>query len=1530
MDASHEAQTSLANLSAALSGTVASIARSSSSTLSPAAASPTILTVTTAALPQSSFGMLGGLFLGLFTVIPGLLYWIISFVTLTLPAWLFTFLSTSLTFTMNMTTLLLTLLAFASTVAWFVRYRFMNVYSRLPPEPQRKEPQIDIFPDTPEADSKPGLSNYFDEFLSAIKVFGYLERPVFHELTRTMQTRKLIAGETLLLEEEKGFCLVVDGLVQIFVKSNQVAEDDSGNESAMDDEQADEHGSGNWSYQLLTEVKNGAPMSSLFSVLSLFTENVRLRHDGEENASPGTAPAGLNLRPHGRSPLPRVDGNITPDSGTDSSAAWQGSSSRPVSRHRRLSTLTSGTHATLREPPPLNLDGSIDGAHLHQSSSRRPSMTRDGSFAGPRRTQSQSSAHPDIVARATVDTTIAIIPASAFHRITRIYPNATAHIVQVILTRLQRVTLATGHAYLGLTSEVLRMEKLMDRYTTYELPDFLRGQALQRLKDKFRQDKERVGPEEGMKGIALHNPRLAQRRRTNSNLRRDAAIHARFSRNSTANTNGVSAGDLLTNIHAARSGGRKSQVGSFSTPYQMPKPAYGDRDVGTPLNERQNPIDTDQNPRANMHRQESLDEDALFRESIMDCISKAIGLTNIKDSIRGAQSAAQSPRLVSFDPKRNSAVFNNAFGFMDPYEGSTDDSESAHSVSAFSVGGTANIFEDLRNEVEIVYFPKGSVLVEEGERNPGLYYVIDGFLDVSASVDDQEAKSDVLGTRPEETFRLPHLDPSQAGNRPSSTRSRSIGAGEQKRRKTQARKSLFLVKPGGLAGYLGTVSSYRSFIDVTAKTDVYVGFLPRQAIERIVERYPVVLLTMAKRLTSLLPRLILHIDFALEWVQVSAGQAIYHQGDESDAIYIVLNGRLRGIQEGEDGKMKVIGEYGQGDSVGELEVLTESTRPGSLHAIRDTELAKFPKTLFNSLAQEHPGITIKVSKIIASRMRALIENPLTEAPTIESKMAISRQQVTSTTNLRTVAIVPCTAGVPVVEFGNKLQAALHQIGTVNGVTTLNQSAILNHLGRHAFSRMGKLKLSQYLADLEEKYGLVLYVADTSVKSPWTQTCISQADTIYLVGLAEASPSIGEYERFLLTTKTTARKELVLLHAERYSPSGTTRAWLRNRPWINGGHHHVQMSFRSAPEPVHSPPKRFGNALKQRVQVLQAGIHKYTSRRVRQTPLYSAETPFKGDFHRLARRLCGKSVGLVLGGGGARGCAHVGVIRALEEAGLPIDVIGGTSIGAFIGAVYAQDADVVPMYGRVKKFAGRMGSMWRFALDVTYPSASYTTGHEFNRGIFKTFGDSQIEDFWLEYYCNSTNISKSRHEVHVSGYVWRYVRASMSLAGLVPPMCDEGNMLLDGGYTDNLTVSHMKSLGADVVFAVDVGALDDNTPQAYGDSLSGIWASLNRWNPFSSYTNPPTLSEIQARLAYVSSVDALERAKKIPGCRYMRPPIENYGTLEFGKFDEIYQVGYQYGKKYLNELREEGVLPVVEETEEKRNLRRTMAPRRASI
>jgi lysophospholipid hydrolase len=418
--------------------------------------------------PSSPLGLIGWILLSLVRVLPSLVYWIIKFTTITLPSWIFSLLSLSLTFTLNFTTLAIIVVTCGSTVVWFVRYRYLNTYSRLPPEPRRSQLQVEVFPEIEAGGSKPGLSNYLDEFLSAIKVFGYLERPVFHELTRSMQTKKLIAGETLLLEEEKGFCLVVDGTVQIFVKSNTKDVRGSG-ESSDEDDDHPRYGQG---YQLLTEVGNGAPMSSLFSILSLFTEHLQTRHDGElerPDTNSSNVPSSFPS-----SQIPGEFGPVTPTSEILSPKDSPLKVNRMPKRDRQTSSyFNPPAGEQLPRVPHLSLDSDDRSEPRRFSKDQRPTPVRSKSI------------HPDIVARATVDTTIAVIPETAFRRLTRIYPKATAHIVSVILTRLQRVTLATGHAYLGLTSEVLRTERLMNKYTTYELPDFLRDSALARLKDKF-------------------------------------------------------------------------------------------------------------------------------------------------------------------------------------------------------------------------------------------------------------------------------------------------------------------------------------------------------------------------------------------------------------------------------------------------------------------------------------------------------------------------------------------------------------------------------------------------------------------------------------------------------------------------------------------------------------------------------------------------------------------------------------------------------------------------------------------------------------------------------------------------------------------------------------------------------------------------------------------------------------------------------------------------------------------------------------
>ena len=949
------------------------------------------------------------------------------------------------------------------------------MYSRLPPEPQRKEPEIDLFPDTHDEGMKSGLASYLDEFLSAIKIFGYLERPVFHELTRSMQTRKLIAGETINLEEEKGFCIVVDGLVEIFVKSG--VHPRSAHVDRYDEEE--DAAPGHQRYQLLTEVRNGAPMSSLFSIMSLFTEDVKLRHT-EDSAT----------ETH--------DGHIPPHEDPNfhqHSAAYPGAeipASMPSTPHMRHSVVPEGPSPLTPEHPlhsrapvsngsgipPISLDG-------HPPlSAHRPAM--------PHRATS-SSAHPDIIARATVDTTIAIIPASAFRRLIKIYPKATSHIVHVILSRFQRVTLSHAFNYLGLTGEVLQTEKNILKYTVCQLPNILRGEALTRLKEKFSREREKTKEGEGSKGIALHNPVPARRRRSSTTLRKEAMLQSMTKRQPSLPLPSPTAlprerplphtpgpGDLLSSIQLARGSYRMSNTEARN---EVPFDLARANDV-SPLAQRSyNPFDSRSQSRVPLDPRETVDEDNLFRTSILECMFKSLGLDGGGSASREPDSTEGSPRLVALDSRRGRALYtnniSNAFGSIGPFDGSVDADTESLTSSGMAINSTPSaqsLSHDLMNEVEIVFFPKGSILVDQGERAPGLYYVVDGFLDIGTTTagDDHNLfrTSNPPPTNSTSTTPEPHLEDSF----PTLARTETAREREDAQKLAGAhRRSVALVKPGGLAGYIGSVSSYRSYIDVVAKTDVYVGFLPRSALERIVDRYPIILLTMAKRLTHILPRLILHIDFALEWVQVNAGQVIFHDQDESDAIYIVLNGRLRLVEDKKEGGMVVRAEYGQGESVGELEVLTETARSGTLHAIRDTELVKFPRTLFNSLAQEHPNITIKISKIIASRMRAVVDDPLQYQGKETGSNSIASQRK-STMNLRTVAILPVTAGVPVVEFGHRLMNALTQVGPPNGSTSLNQAAILKHLGKHAFNKMGKLRLSQYLADLEEKYGLVVYIA----------------------------------------------------------------------------------------------------------------------------------------------------------------------------------------------------------------------------------------------------------------------------------------------------------------------------------------------------------------------------------------------------------------------------------------------------------------------
>ena len=242
----------------------------------------------------------------------------------------------------------------------------------------------------------------------------------------------------------------------------------------------------------------------------------------------------------------------------------------------------------------------------------------------------------------------------------------------------------------------------------------------------------------------------------------------------------------------------------------------------------------------------------------------------------------------------------------------------------------------------------------------------------------------------------------------------------------------------------------------------------------------------------------------------------------------MISGRLRSTARRRNGGFNIIGEHGRGESIGELEVIGDSLRPVTLHAIRDTELARMPRSFFLALTAKHPSVMVRVSQLIASRSRGVMfgsegekllasvsatqPTPTTTLSTKGDKKAVAVTAIPdpadatgfpafneshipidyakSNANLRTVGIIPICANVPLMEFAERLRDALERLSGVSTIL-LNNVTVLNVMGRHAFSRMGKFKLNNWLTDQEEKYRIVLYVADGGMNAPWTQSCIRQ-------------------------------------------------------------------------------------------------------------------------------------------------------------------------------------------------------------------------------------------------------------------------------------------------------------------------------------------------------------------------------------------------------------------------------------------------------
>jgi predicted acylesterase/phospholipase RssA/CRP-like cAMP-binding protein len=480
----------------------------------------------------------------------------------------------------------------------------------------------------------------------------------------------------------------------------------------------------------------------------------------------------------------------------------------------------------------------------------------------------------------------------------------------------------------------------------------------------------------------------------------------------------------------------------------------------------------------------------------------------------------------------------------------------------------------------------------------------------------------------------------------------------------------------------------------------------------------------------------------------------------------------------------------------------------------------------------------------AERFRAVVGRTPDAALRLASGLAAriaDREPVRTShhTDVGTVAVV-AAAGHDAA-LGSFCRRLARSLGAHGRARTIDRRFVERVLGRGAADLSpdadGAAALAGWLHDLELDHRFLVYQADREL-TPWTRRCVRQADAVLVVADAAAPPTVGDVEAAVHSAGLpTGRVHLVLLHGTPM-PGGTAR-WLDARPPLV--HHNLRSSDAAA-------------------------------------------------MATLGRQLAGESVGVVLGGGGPRGFAHLGVLKALEEAGIPIDAVGGTSIGAFMAAAYAMGWDHDERVAKVTA-----GFVRPFLIPPTLPKASLLSPRRLTRAMRDKafFGERAIEDMWHPFFCISANISRPDVVVHDRGPVWLALRTSSSLPGFLPPVCRDGDLLVDGGVVNDLPVDVMRDRLAGHLVAVDLQPdVDLTVNRAFPPDLTG-------WQAVRERLSVPSAPSVLMRAKEVGGRRAQrERLDRDPPDLLLRPPTDGVSPLDFKGGVALIETGYRYAAEML--------------------------------
>ena len=372
--------------------------------------------------------------------------------------------------------------------------------------------------------------------------------------------------------------------------------------------------------------------------------------------------------------------------------------------------------------------------------------------------------------------------------------------------------------------------------------------------------------------------------------------------------------------------------------------------------------------------------------------------------------------------------------------------------------------------------------------------------------------------------------------------------------------------------------------------------------------------------------------------------------------------------------------------------------------------------------------------------------------------------------------------------------------------------------------------AEWFNTFEAAHDIVFYRGDAP-DSPWTHLCLRQADRIFLLARANQPLPLAPLDMPAFKARASGLPQLLLLHPD--GASAVLPEHFTTRSGLFSSHHHL----------------RAGHA---------------------------------GDVARVARFIAGRAVGLVLAGGGARGFAHIGIIKALKEAGVPFDNLGGTSMGAIIAAGLAREWGLEEMKERMRAVFVDDNPL----SDFTLPLIALVRGKKVSQRLREHFDEVCIEELPLPFFAVSSDLTTGRIHVHREGKLWRALRASVALPGILPPVTHHGHLLVDGGVMNNLPVDVMREQGAqgpiiacDVTGEVDMQAQDPR----YGERP--WWRLLSQ-----RMRGSPSIVSILMRSGTVGS-EAQRRIVREQCDFLIEPPMPDINLRDWKKFDQSIQEGY---------------------------------------